>query len=144
MGLLSEACAGINHRLAAQLAEHGLGQIEFEVLLRLARSVDGQLRMTDLAAQTGLSTSGITRVVDRLQREGLVNRRACPADRRSLFSVITPDGRDRLALVLPGHLELIDTWFTGVLSESQLGHLLEGLRVVRAAVRPGATAGATS
>jgi DNA-binding MarR family transcriptional regulator len=142
MGLLSEAYAGVNSRLAAQLGEHDLGQIEFEVLIRLARSTDGQLRMTDLAAQTGLSTSGVTRVVDRLERSGLAKRRACPSDRRSLFTVITPAGLDRLGRVLPGHLELIDRWFTGILGEQQLSDLLAGLREVRAAVRPGAVAGA--
>jgi len=141
MGLLTEVHAGVTCRLAAQLSEHGLGLVEFGVLLRLARSEGGQLRMTDLAAQTDLSTSGATRVVDRLQRDGLADRRACDSDRRSMFAVITVSGRQRLETVLPGHLALIDRWFTGVLSAQQLGHLLDGLRTVRDIVHPGATAG---
>ena len=76
--------------------------------------------MTDLAAQTSLTTSGVTRVVDRLERDGLVRARGLPSDRRSSYAVITEAGRDRLDAVLPGHLELIDEWFTGLLDPAQL------------------------
>jgi MarR family 2-MHQ and catechol resistance regulon transcriptional repressor len=144
IGLFAEAYAGLNTRMTAQLAEHSLGIVDFEVLIRLARSPDCQLRMTDLAAQTGLSTSGITRVVDRLERDGLAQRRACPTDRRGSFTVITEAGHDRLAAVVPGHVALIEEWFTGLLSERQLDDLLAALRVVRDAVRPDATAGVTA
>jgi len=68
IGLFAEAYEGLAARFAAQLAEHHLAPIEFEVLMRLARSPDGQLRMTDLSAQTTLTTSGVTRVIDRLNR----------------------------------------------------------------------------
>ena len=142
MGLLSEAYLGVTGRLACQIAEHGLSPIEFETLLRLSRSPDGQLRMTDLAAQTSLTASGVTRVVDRLERDSLVTRTACPSDRRSLYTVITKSGRDRIAAVLPGHIELIEQWFTGRLAPDALESLLGCLRTVRDAVRPGAEAGA--
>jgi DNA-binding MarR family transcriptional regulator len=142
MGLLAEAVGGLNARYHAQLAEHGLSPTEFEVLLRLARTAGGKLRMTDLAAQTQLTTSGITRVVDRLERDGLVERSACPTDRRGLFAHITEPGRERLDGVLPGHLDVLERWFTGLLTPDQLDGLLTGLRVVRDAVRPEATAGA--
>jgi DNA-binding MarR family transcriptional regulator len=144
MGLLSEAFVGLSARFSAQLAEHNLALVEFEVLLRLARSAEGQLRMTDLSSQTSLTTSGITRVVDRLERDGLVCRRACPTDRRSSYAVITQGGRARLAEVLPGHLALIEHWFTGRLTPEQLTAVLDGLRVVRDAVRPDAAANALS
>src|SRR5690242_20264519 len=100
MGLLAEAFTGLHARLAKQLAEHALAPIEFEALLRLARSPRQQLRMTDLATQTQLTTSGMTRVVDRMERDGLVCRSACPTDRRSSYTVITPAGLDRLGAVL--------------------------------------------
>ncbi|HET8659407.1 MAG TPA: MarR family transcriptional regulator [Micromonosporaceae bacterium] len=141
-GLFAEAFTGLTARMSEQFAEHGVSLIEFEVLIRLARSPGQQLRMTDLAAQTSLSTSGVTRVVDRLERSGLVCRSACPTDRRSSFAVLTAAGQARLADVLPGHLALIDRWFTGLLRPEQLAALLDGLRTVRDAVRPGATAGA--
>jgi DNA-binding MarR family transcriptional regulator len=140
MGLLAEAVGGLAARFSAQLAEHDLAPVEFEVLLRLARSPDGQLRMTDLSTQTGITTSGVTRVIDRLDRDGLVCRQACPTDRRSSYAVITARGRSRLEAVLPGHLALIDEWFTGRLQPDQLTALLDGLRVVRDAVRPDAAA----
>jgi DNA-binding MarR family transcriptional regulator len=142
MGLLTEAFTGLTARVAEQLSGHGLSIVEFEVLIRLARSPEGQLRMTDLAAQTQLTTSGITRVVDRLERAGLVRREACPTDRRSSFAVITETGRTRMGEVLPGHVELIEHWFTSRLTPEQLSQTLDSLRVVRDAVRPGATSGA--
>jgi DNA-binding MarR family transcriptional regulator len=143
MGLFTEAFTGLTARVSEQLAGHGVSIVEFEVLIRLGRSPQGQLRMTDLAAQTQLTTSGITRVVDRLERTGLVCREACPTDRRSSFAVITDAGRARMEEVLPGHIELIEHWFTGRLTPDQLAQMLDALRVVRDAVRPGATSGAT-
>jgi DNA-binding MarR family transcriptional regulator len=142
VGLLAEAYTGLFARLSAQFAEHGLSSVEFEVLMRLFRSPDHRLRMTDLAAQTSLSTSGVTRVVDRLERNGLVNRHACPSDRRGLYAVLTPAGQRRLDETLPGHLALIEQWFTGQLTPELLNCLLDGLRKVRDAVHPCATAGA--
>jgi DNA-binding MarR family transcriptional regulator len=142
VGLLMETVGGLNARLAAQYAEHDLSAVEFEVLLRLARSPEQQLRMTDLATQTMLTTSGITRVIDRLERDGLVERSACPTDRRGSNATITSDGIERLDAVLPGHLDLLEKWFTGQLDKDQLTGLLDGLRIIRDAVRPGATAGA--
>jgi MarR family transcriptional regulator, 2-MHQ and catechol-resistance regulon repressor len=141
VGLFAEAFGGLACRLAAQVAEHQLAPVEFEVLIRLARSPSGELRMTDLSAQTSLTTSGVTRVVDRMERDGLVRRRACPTDRRSSYAVITASGRQRLACVLPGHLALIDEWFTGRIPPEQLTVVLDALRTVRDAVSPGATAG---
>jgi len=142
VGLLAETYAGLTARLGCQIAQHGLSMIEFEVLIRLGRSPGGRLRMTDLAAQTSLTASGVTRVVDRLERDGLVGRTACPTDRRSLYAVVSESGRARLEAILPDHLKMIDEWFTGRLDADQLDNLLAGLRIVRDAVRPGAEAGA--
>jgi MarR family transcriptional regulator, 2-MHQ and catechol-resistance regulon repressor len=141
IGLFVETYLGLSARLAAQLAEHRLSPVEFEVLTRLARSPGRQLRMTDLAAQTSLSTSGVTRVVDRMVRDDLLCRRACAGDRRISYAVITDAGLARLDEALPGHLELIERWFTGQLSRPVLDNLLEALRTVRDAVHPCATAG---
>jgi DNA-binding MarR family transcriptional regulator len=142
VGLLIETTGGLSTKLAAQLAEHGLAPAEFEVLLRIARTPGQAMRMSDLAAQTLLTTSGITRVVDRLERDGLVERRACPTDRRGAFAAITDVGIARLDQVLPEHLEMIDKWFTGRVGAGQLESLLQTLRVIRDGVRPDATAGA--
>jgi MarR family transcriptional regulator, 2-MHQ and catechol-resistance regulon repressor len=141
MGLFVEAFHGLSAKFQPQLAEHGLATAEFEVLLRLSRSPRSELRMSDLAAQTQMSTSGITRVVDRLERHGLVERRACPADRRGAFAGLTPAGHAKVAAVLPDHLALIERHFTGLLGPGRLDAMLEDLRTIRDAVRPDATAG---
>jgi MarR family transcriptional regulator, 2-MHQ and catechol-resistance regulon repressor len=141
VGLLAEAFAGLAGKLNGQLAGHGLGGLEFEVLLRLARSPDSSLRMSDLAAQTGMSSSGITRVIDRLAVDGSVRRVACATDRRTTYAVATELGRSRLEAALPEHIALVEQWLVGPLSEGQLDGLVEALRVVRDGVRPCATAG---
>ncbi|MFI1992494.1 MarR family winged helix-turn-helix transcriptional regulator [Actinoplanes sp. NPDC020271] len=141
VGLLAEAYTGLMNRLAAQFEQHRLSPVEFEVLMRLARSPGHRLRMTDLAGQTTLSTSGVTRVVDRMERGGLVRREACPTDRRSSYAVITDAGQNRLAQVLPGHLELVQQWYVGLLPQDRLDDLLDSLRTIRDAVNPDATAG---
>jgi DNA-binding MarR family transcriptional regulator len=142
VGLLLEAAGGLSAKLGTQLADHGLASAEFEVLLRIARTPGQAMRMTDLAAQTLLTTSGITRVVDRLERDRLVERQACPTDRRGAFAAITAAGLARLDDVLPRHIELIDTWLTSRLAESDLEAFLGYLRAIRDGVRPDATAGA--
>ncbi len=141
LGLLIEAAGGLAARLAAQYAEHDLAPAEFEVLLRIARTPGQAMRMSDLAAQTLLTTSGITRVVDRLERAKLVERQACPTDRRGAFATLTEAGRQRLEAALPGHLDLVERWFTGRLDPEQLEAMLAGLRTIRDGVRPDATAG---
>jgi MarR family 2-MHQ and catechol resistance regulon transcriptional repressor len=142
MGLFAEAYTGLSAHFATHFAQHDLDPVEFEVLIRLLRSPDYRLRMTDLSAQTSLTTSGVTRVVDRLERDGLVRRQACATDRRSSYAVITESGRAKLERVLPEHVEIIERWFTGLLTPSQLAALLESMRVIRDSVRPCATAGA--
>ncbi len=77
MGLLIEVCQGLMARLDPVHAAHGLSGSDFDALIRLARSPGHRLRMTDLAAQTSMSTSGITRIVDRLENAGLVGRTRC-------------------------------------------------------------------
>jgi MarR family 2-MHQ and catechol resistance regulon transcriptional repressor len=141
-GLLAETWAGFAGRITEQLTEHGLGEIEFEVLLRLARSPGGLLRMGDLAAQTSLTSSGVTRVIDRLVAAGSVQRRACTTDRRTTYAVISDHGRARLEAALPGHLELIERWLVGPLAAEQLAAFVDTLRTLRDGVRPCAEAGA--
>ncbi|WP_240777793.1 MarR family winged helix-turn-helix transcriptional regulator [Nonomuraea basaltis] len=143
IGLLTEVHAGLMARFQPVLATAGLSDIDFETVIRLARSPHQRLRMSDLAAQTGLSTSGVTRVVDRLEREGLVTRKACASDRRASYAALTDAGRERLESVLPQHLQDIDDSFTSLLSTEDLEAFLGILRKIRDVVRPCATVGAT-
>lgn len=137
-GVFAEACTRLLARFATQLAEHGLSGVEFEVLIRLARSPEQRLRMTELAGQVALTTSGITRVVDRLERDGLVVRESCPDDRRGSWAVLTEAGRGRLTAVLPGHLALISRLFTDRFRPGELDLLTARLRGIRDQVHPGA------
>ncbi|MEV4293377.1 MarR family winged helix-turn-helix transcriptional regulator [Microbispora rosea] len=141
MGLFAEVYTGLSSKTSPTLAAAGLSEVDFETLIRLARSPERRLRMSDLAAQTSLSTSGITRVVDRLERDGLVERHACASDRRASYAVLSEAGAERLRAVLPQHIKDIETWFTGLLTENQLVDFLEALRMIRDVVRPCATAG---
>jgi MarR family 2-MHQ and catechol resistance regulon transcriptional repressor len=143
VGLFAEAYTGLTSRFAAQFDQHRISPVEFEVLIRLARTPAHRLRMTDLAGQTSLSTSGVTRVVDRMDRDGLVRREACASDRRSSYAVLTDAGHARLDEVLPGHLELVQRWFIDQLSPDRLAQMLESLRTIRDAVNPCATAGSS-
>lgn len=143
MGLFIETFEGLTARLGSVHAEHGLSGKDFDTLIRLARSDGRRLRMSDLAAQTSMSTSGITRVVDRLERAGSLRREPDPADRRSSYAVLTDTGMEQLAADVPVTVETIERWFTGLLTPEQLDVFLTVLHTIRAEVRPGATAGAT-
>src|SRR6478735_6904668 len=142
VGLLFEVSQAVEQQLAAQIAEHGISGVEAGVVIRLARSPENRLRMSDLATQADLSASGLTRVVDRLEKLDLVRREACATDRRVTYAALTPIGLERVLALLPGHLEGIDRLFTGLLDPDELAALLTALRKVRDAIRPGATAGA--
>jgi MarR family 2-MHQ and catechol resistance regulon transcriptional repressor len=140
-GLLAETWVGFAARATAQLAELGLDGAEFEVLLRLARTPGGSLRMSDLTAQTALTSSGITRLIDRLVAAESVQRRACTTDRRTTYAVITEQGRGRLDAALPGHLELIERWLVGPLPDAALAAFVATLRTLRDGLQPCAEAG---
>lgn len=144
VGLFMEVHRGLTEKFGSTLAAHGLSDNEFEILLRLGRTPGGQLRMSDLAAQTSLTTSGITRVVDRLEKSGLVERRNCSTDRRGTWATINAAGTAKVAAAAEDHVMDIERWLTGQLDPAQLESLTAALRVVRDAVRPGAVAGATS
>ena len=144
VGLLFEVAQAIECRLAPQVAEHGLSGVEAGVVIRLARSPGTRLRMSDLATQVELSASGLTRVVDRLEKVGLVRREACATDRRVTYAALTGTGLARVVDLLPGHLAGIDQVLTGLLDGDELAALLSALRKVRDAIRPGATAGAAA
>jgi DNA-binding MarR family transcriptional regulator len=141
-GLVIEAFEGYLSQLDRVHARHGLSGSDFDVLVRLARTPGKQLRMTDLAAQTAMSTSGMTRVVDRLEVRGLVRRLACPGDRRSSLVELTEAGYERLAADVPDVINAVQRWLTGAIPPDQLPVFLAALQAVRDTVRPGATAGA--
>lgn len=132
VGLLMESAAGLRRLFQRRTeAENRLSNQSFDVLIRLARTPGSELRMSELAAQTTLTPSGLTRSVDRLQEQGLVVRRVCPEDRRGAFAVLTPAGRELMDRAIPEHLahidEVLSSLFTGE-EEATLATLLRRLR----------------
>jgi DNA-binding MarR family transcriptional regulator len=81
--------------------EHGLGVSEYEVLERLASSDEGSGRMQDIAEAVHLSQSALSRVVGRLEADGLVVRKMCTSDRRGIFACLTDAGRERYEAARP-------------------------------------------
>lgn len=141
VGLLIEVHQGLTAKFSPRLSDHGLSENEFEILLRLGRTPGGRLRMSDLAAQTSLTTSGVTRVVDRLERSGKVTRETCDTDRRGTWARITEKGLGKVSETVADHVVDIERWYTGQLTPEQLEGLTSALRIVRDAVRPDAVAG---
>ena len=106
------AHAALAKALDAQLeAAHGLQLSSYEVLMYLADAEDERMRMCDLASSILLSRSGLTRLVDRLQREGLLERVACSDDARGQFAKLTPDGREKLRAARETHLAGVRAMF---------------------------------
>jgi DNA-binding MarR family transcriptional regulator len=106
---LVRAHAAATRSLNAQLSsDHGLTINDFEVLLRLARAPDRRLRRVDLAEQVLLTASGITRLLDGLERQGWVERGACDTDRRVVYAVLTDDGLAKLREARATHIPQIE------------------------------------
>jgi DNA-binding MarR family transcriptional regulator len=111
-------------RLDAELtAEHGLPLRSYEVLITLADAPGGRLRMGELASALLLSQSGLTRLVDRLERHGFVERERCADDARGYFALITAAGKRKLARVRPAHLAGVRRAFLAKLDRSDLESL---------------------
>ena len=120
---------------------HGLAVTSYEVLMYLADSPDGRMRMHDLAASVLLSRSGLTRLVDRLEREGLIKRESCETDARGSFAVLTEPGREKLNAARRTHLDGVRRHFLEHLSPQELDHLGELWDKVLPGVHGPATAG---
>ena len=104
----------------ALTAAHGVSVKEFDVLITLFNAPDGRLRMAELADRVVLSASGVTHLVTRLERDGLVQRIVDPNDRRSFFAALTPTGRQRLRDSRPTHNGVIREHLTNRLTAGQL------------------------
>ena len=119
-GLL-RAHASLVKRLDAELeAAHGLPLTSYEVLLHLSKSEGCKMRMCDVAESVLLSRSGLTRLVDRLERDGLVERVSCPDDARGAFARLTDAGRGKLAAASTTHLEGIRQHFLAHFEHDEL------------------------
>jgi DNA-binding MarR family transcriptional regulator len=124
-GLL-RAHACLAKRLDTELEQaHGLPMTSYEVLHHLEDSNRGRMRMCDLAEQAQLSRSGLTRLVDRLEGEGLLERCSCEHDARGSYACLTESGRERLEEARGTHLAVVREHFFSRFSEGELGELAD-------------------
>ena len=129
--------AALVGRLGEELQEEkGLPLPWYEVLLWLGQAPEGRMRMGELADSLLLTPSGVTRLVDRMETEGLVQRQQCPSDRRGWNAVITPAGRSRLRAAAPVHLRGVERHFGRHLTDDEADLLADVLNRVLGDVCP--------
>lgn len=104
-------------------AARGMALTDYDVLVQLAAADERRLRMSELADALLLSRSGVTRLVDRLVAEGLVERVTCESDRRGLWASLTDTGYQRLRDATPVHLDGVRQHFLDRLSADELAQL---------------------
>jgi DNA-binding MarR family transcriptional regulator len=125
------AHAAVVRRLDAELREaHGLPLTSYEVLLHLWWAPGHRMRMGELAGSVLLTLSGVTRLICRLEGEGLVRREPCPEDRRGAYAILTEIGLDRLGEAHPTHLAGVHKLFLEHFSEEELKTMAEYWRRV--------------
>jgi DNA-binding MarR family transcriptional regulator len=118
--------SALTKALDAELVRvHGLPLSSYEVLLFLADAPGGRLRMSELADGVLLSRSGLTRLVDRMEREGLLRRERCEDDARGYNALITAKGRKLFQHARRTHLDGVREFFLTHLSADDLRSLAE-------------------
>ena len=116
-----EAHATVSQRLDEELrAERDLPLTWYDVLVNLDEADGGRLRMRELAHAVLFSRSGLTRLVERMERDGLVVRERCADDARGTFAVLTPAGRRTLRRAAPIHLRGIEQHFSIRLADADV------------------------
>jgi DNA-binding MarR family transcriptional regulator len=128
---LLRAHAATTRALSADLvAEHGLTINDYEALLHLSRAEDQRMRRVDLAGLLILTASGVTRLLDGLERAGYVEKATCDTDNRVTYAVLTDAGRAKLQDASRTHVVGIRRLFDAVLSpdeQATLANLLDRL-----------------
>jgi DNA-binding MarR family transcriptional regulator len=115
------AHAEITREMSAQLQrEHGLTLHDYEVLLHLSHADGLMMRRVDLAQSVLLTASGITRLLEGLERAGLVEKATCSSDARVSYAKLTDAGRAKLRAAAVTHLRGVDELFTSRYSGSEL------------------------
>jgi DNA-binding MarR family transcriptional regulator len=125
-GLLRVHSALVKALDAELLAEHDLPLTSYEVLINLQAAPDRRRRMAELAEGVLLSRSGMTRLVDRLERDGLIERDACTEDGRGMFAVLTDKGEDLLSRARRTHLDGVRERFLQHFGRQELEQLAGG------------------
>lgn len=135
---LITAHARVVERIERALAQAGLPPLGwYDVLLELSAAPGCKLRMHELARAVVLSRSGLTRLVDRLEKAGLLVREPTPEDGRGFLAVLTDEGRETLRRMWPVYAAGIAEHFGRHLTDEEARVLAEALSRVRAAAEDG-------
>jgi DNA-binding MarR family transcriptional regulator len=127
------AYAATTHALErAPETRGGLPLGEHALLAQIARGPEMGVRPTDLAARSLLTKSGITRALDRLEHDGLIERRTCPSDKRGFLVVLTARGRRLVRRSAPSHIRAIARHFADQLTTDELAVLTTALERIAA------------
>jgi DNA-binding MarR family transcriptional regulator len=124
-GLLRARACLAKHLDAELERAHGLPMSSYEVLHLLAQASDGRMRMRDLADHAQLSRSGLTRLADRLEREGLLHRCSCDHDARGAYACLTEAGRERVGEARRTQRAVVREHFVTRFSEQELRAMAE-------------------
>jgi DNA-binding MarR family transcriptional regulator len=125
MGLIVRSHRLLTDRLGRELEQDvGIPLVFFDVLINVGAAPDGRVTMSRLSNDIALTTGGVTRLVDRMVDAGLVERSACPSDRRSIHVVLTPEGRGVLDRAIAAHIEGIDRHLMAHLSDKDRANLV--------------------
>lgn len=120
-GGLLETYARMNQLIEADLQKnHHISHVEFEVLLRLEFAPNHKMRIQDLAAQSILTRSGMSRAIERLEKAGFVKREGASEDRRGFYAVLTDEGIKRFESAAEQHIEFVRRNFLSHFSEKEL------------------------
>lgn len=106
----------------------------YDVMLELDKQKDGMLRLNVLGERILLSKYNVTRIVRRLEEEGLVYRETCPQDARGVYAVITPKGRELRKRMWPVYYNVIRKYFFSSLTDSELEQIVECMNRIRKGV----------
>jgi MarR family transcriptional regulator, 2-MHQ and catechol-resistance regulon repressor len=117
MGLIVRTHRRLTDNLGRELEQNvGIPLVFFDVLIHVGGAPESRLTMSKLSADVALTTGGVTRLVDRMVEAGLVARQNCPSDRRSIYVVLTPEGKAVLDQAVAAHIEGIDRHLVAHLS----------------------------
>jgi MarR family 2-MHQ and catechol resistance regulon transcriptional repressor len=133
MGLIVRSHRLLTDRLGRELEQDvGIPLVFFDVLINVGAAPEGRVTMSRLSNDIALTTGGVTRLVDRMVDAGLVERSACPSDRRSIHVVLTSEGRNVLDRAIAAHIEGIDRHLMAHLSEKDRANLATALTKILA------------
>jgi DNA-binding MarR family transcriptional regulator len=131
MGLIVRSHRLLTDRLGRELEQEvGIPLVFFDVLINVGAAPEGRLTMSRLSTDVALTTGGVTRLVDRMVEAGLVERQACPNDRRSIHVVLTDEGRGVLNRAVGAHIEGIDRHLMAHLDDDDRAALTTALTKV--------------